>query len=53
MVLQRGYSITTRAVDGAVLRRANHAQPGDVIDTRLGNGRIASRVEGVFPDADA
>jgi exodeoxyribonuclease VII large subunit len=52
-VLQRGYSITTRAADGAVLRRADQAQPGDVIDTRLGQGRIASRVEGVFPERDA
>jgi exodeoxyribonuclease VII large subunit len=52
-VLQRGYSITTRAADGALLRSAEQVQPGDVIDTRLGHGRVSSRVAEVFPDEEA
>ncbi|HEX8198951.1 MAG TPA: exodeoxyribonuclease VII large subunit [Isosphaeraceae bacterium] len=44
-VLARGYSLTL-APDGAtVLRSAAAVRPGDVIQTRLGNGRIFSRVE--------
>jgi exodeoxyribonuclease VII large subunit len=43
-VLARGYSLTL-AADGAVLRSAAAARPGDLIQTRLASGRVFSRVE--------
>jgi exodeoxyribonuclease VII large subunit len=42
-VLGRGYSITSR--DGHVVKKAAEVAPGDVLDTRLGEGSIQSRVE--------
>lgn len=51
-VLGRGYSLTTRAADGALLRSADLVRPGDVIETRLGQGRVSSRVADVFPDEE-
>jgi exodeoxyribonuclease VII large subunit len=42
-VLGRGYSITSR--DGHVVKKAAEVAPGDVLDTRLGEGSIRSRVE--------
>jgi exodeoxyribonuclease VII large subunit len=44
-VLARGYSITTDAVTGAVLREATQAQPGAKLKTRLARGTVVSRVE--------
>jgi exodeoxyribonuclease VII large subunit len=44
--LSRGYSITRRADDGRLVRRADEVAPGDRIETRLGRGRVLSRVEG-------
>ncbi len=52
-VLQRGYSITTRAAEGALIRRADQMHTGELIMTRLGNGRISSRVEQVYPEREA
>ena len=52
-VLQRGYSITTRAVDGALIRHTDETQAGELISTRMSDGRISSRVEEVFPERDA
>ena len=43
-VLQRGYSITYGA-DGAVLRDAAHAQPGERLRTRLAQGEVESDVK--------
>jgi exodeoxyribonuclease VII large subunit len=43
-VLERGYSIT-RLEDGTVLRSADQAADGSVIQTDLAKGRITSRVE--------
>jgi exodeoxyribonuclease VII large subunit len=43
--LERGYSITRRAADGAILRDAKAAAYGDLIETRLADGRLLSRVE--------
>ena len=45
-VLQRGYSLTTRA-DGTVLRTAADVAAGDRITTRLRDGSVQSRVESV------
>jgi exodeoxyribonuclease VII large subunit len=44
-VLSRGYSITTDAASGKVLRDAKNAKPGQKLKTRLKAGEIASRVE--------
>ena len=43
--LERGYSITLKLADGRVLHDAADAQAGDLLETRLHNGRILSRVE--------
>ena len=42
LLLSRGYSITLK--DGQVVRHADQLQPGDVIETRLANGKIKSEV---------
>jgi exodeoxyribonuclease VII large subunit len=44
-VLSRGYSLTLRAADSAVLRSAADVRPGELIRTRLASGAITSRVE--------
>ena len=44
-VLSRGYSITTDAATGKVLRDAKKAKPGQKLNTRLKTGEITSRVE--------
>jgi exodeoxyribonuclease VII large subunit len=46
-VLSRGYSITQRAEDGALLRDVADTSPGDQIRTRLHRGELVSRVESV------
>lgn len=44
-VLARGYSITTEAESGKVLRKSAAVRPGQRIRTRLHRGSISSRVE--------
>jgi exodeoxyribonuclease VII large subunit len=44
-VLSRGYSLTLKEADYAVVRSASQVQPGDRLVTRVGVGRIVSRVE--------
>jgi exodeoxyribonuclease VII large subunit len=44
-VLARGYSITTLADTGTVLRKADSARPGQILNTRLKSGQLRSRVE--------
>jgi exodeoxyribonuclease VII large subunit len=44
-VLSRGYSITTDAATGKILRRASDVVPGQPIKTRLKTGMIQSVVE--------
>jgi exodeoxyribonuclease VII large subunit len=46
-VLARGYSITTDAESGAVIRSASETRPQKRVGIRLGSGRIAARVEEV------
>jgi exodeoxyribonuclease VII large subunit len=50
-VLGRGYSLTQRADDGRVVRKAAELSAGDRIHTRFGQGTTTSRVEEVSPDA--
>jgi len=45
-VLARGYSITTDAATGAILRDAARVVPGQQLKTRLAAGVVISRVEG-------
>lgn len=45
-VLKRGYSLTTDS-NGNVITDATETAPGNLIETRLAKGRIASRVEEV------
>ena len=44
-ILSRGYSITKRTDDGAILKNVSGVKPGDMISTRLHIGEIVSRVE--------
>jgi exodeoxyribonuclease VII large subunit len=44
-VLARGYSVTTRAADGTIIRTSHDVQPGDLIRTRLTDGTFTSRLE--------
>ena len=44
-VLARGYSITTDAATGKVIRRAIDAKAGQKLKTRLQSGEVTSRVE--------
>ena len=43
LLLRRGYSITLK--DGRAVRSAANLQPGDIIETRLAEGRVRSKVE--------
>ena len=44
-VLSRGYSLTLREADRAVVRSTSQVRPGDRLISRVGDGRIVSRVE--------
>jgi exodeoxyribonuclease VII large subunit len=44
-VLQRGYTVTERTADGAVVRNADTLAVGQQITTRFDRGRAVSRVE--------
>jgi exodeoxyribonuclease VII large subunit len=44
-VLARGYSLTRRGDDGAVVRSPDQVHPGDRVVTLLSRGQITSRVE--------
>lgn len=44
-VLRRGYSITTRKRDGAVVRRPSDVRPGDRLVTQVADGQVESTVE--------
>ncbi len=44
-ILSRGYSITRKMPEGAILKDAAAVMPGDQISTRLYEGEVLSRVE--------
>ena len=48
--LDRGYAIVTRASDGALIRSATQAQPGEMIEARVARGRLTGRVEKIHDD---
>jgi ribosomal 50S subunit-recycling heat shock protein len=39
-----------RADDGRIVRSARDVRPADRLDVRLGEGRLAARVESIEPD---
>ena len=47
-ILDRGYAIV-QAVDGSVIRMADHTRVGDELQIRLHRGRLGARVESVDP----
>ncbi len=49
-ILGRGYSILSRAQDGAILRRAKDVQAGEEIVARLSQGQLNCTVKRVVPD---
>lgn len=52
-VLGRGYSLTRKEVDQAVVRHPEEVQPGDRLVTIVQHGWLVSRVEQTQPTADA
>jgi exodeoxyribonuclease VII large subunit len=44
-ILSRGYSITKKLPEGALLKDPADVEPGDLISTRLHKGEVWSRVE--------
>ncbi|REK07904.1 MAG: exodeoxyribonuclease VII large subunit [Planctomycetota bacterium] len=44
-VLARGYSLTSRASDGQIVRTADQVREGERLRTRLAQGEVTSRVE--------
>jgi exodeoxyribonuclease VII large subunit len=44
-ILSRGYSITKKIPEGTVLKDPADVEPGDMINTRLHQGEVWSRVE--------
>ena len=51
-VLARGYSVTQRTSDGAIVRDSRTVSSGDLISTKLANGSVVSRVEESLPEDD-
>lgn len=48
--LSRGYTITSRQEDRVVLRSAKETKVGDIVETRLFNGRLVCSVEEIGED---
>ena len=46
-ILNRGYSITTRLPEGAIVKDAGLVKKGDIVETKLGKGKFRSKVESV------
>jgi exodeoxyribonuclease VII large subunit len=44
-ILARGYSVTTKLPEGAILKDTQHVKKDDVVETKLGKGKFRSRVE--------
>lgn len=51
-VLQRGYSITRRCVDGRIVKQAGDLGPGDAVTVTLARGRFDGKVTGVHMSKD-
>ena len=46
-ILKRGYSITVKMPEGAVIKYAKSLKAGDLVETKLGQGKFMSRVESI------
>lgn len=46
-ILNRGYSITAKLPDGAIVKDAGMLRAGDTVETKLGKGKFRSKVEEV------
>ena len=44
-ILNRGYSITTKLPEGTILKNVTTLKRDDQIETKLGSGKVRSRVE--------
>ena len=44
-ILKRGYSITAKLPEGVIIKDARSLSKGDVVETKLGQGKFRSRVE--------
>jgi len=51
-VLARGYSITFKRPQGAIVTRAASLHAGDELETLLAQGRVVSTVRAVHPDTE-
>lgn len=46
-ILTRGYSVTVKLPEGAILKDSKALEKGDLVETKLGKGKFKSRVEEV------
>jgi exodeoxyribonuclease VII large subunit len=44
-ILKRGYSVTVKLPDGAIVKDSKELKVDDMVETRLGKGRFRSKVE--------
>ena len=44
-ILNRGYSVTTKLPEGVILKETQGLNRGDEIETRLGKGKVRSKIE--------
>ncbi len=44
-ILNRGYSITTKLPEGAIVKSSRMLKKNDIVETKLGSGKFKSRVE--------
>ncbi len=44
-ILNRGYSITTKLPEGAIVKSSKVLKKNDIVETKLGSGKFKSRVE--------
>jgi len=48
-VLQRGYAIVTRRIDGIILRTVDQTVPGDGLHIRLASGSLDATTDQIYP----
>ena len=44
-ILKRGYSVTTKLPEEMILKNTALLKVGDIVETKLGNGKFRSKVE--------
>jgi len=48
--LSRGYAMTINPASGEIIRSTEQLKPGDIVQTRLAQGRFTSQVKVIDPD---